>query len=1098
MSRYKNFAVFMGLALVAVSGQTAEPTIKYEVTGNELILTYSGTLYQSTDAISWTEVKSASSPYKVSLNDKQLFFCSQGGEVHPVVPGEDFSVSLPGGVSLDMNWIKPGTFLMGSPKDELGRSKDRYDETQHQVTLTQGYWLGKYEVTQAQYEAIMGMNPSLSKGVDLPVEKVSWNDALFFCSNLTAIEREAGRLPEGYEYTLPTEAQWEYACRAGTTTALNSGKDLSAEDRCPEMDEVGWYVGNATNKTHPVGQKKPNAWGLYDMHGNVWEWCLDMDAKAYPVSPVTDPLPSTGIFPVVRGGAFFNPAEVCRSANRGVYNSSTQGTYVIGFRVVLAPTKNMTIPLSDKVDLDMIWINPGTFTMGSPEDELGRSGDEDQHQVTLTQGYWLGKFEVTQAQYEAVMGTNPSNWKGADLPVEQVSWNDAMDFCAKLTAIEKAAGRLPEGYEYTLPTEAQWEYACRAGTTTALNSGKNLSDEAQCPEMDSVGWYDGNSDEMTHPVGQKQPNAWGLYDMHGNVWEWCLDWYEEDYPTSAVTDPTGPDTGSKRIIRGGTWYYYAIICRSAYRNYSTPDYSDNDYGFRVALAPSNIIIPLTPGENGTVPLSDTVSLDMIWINPGTFTMGSPEDELGRGGDEDQHEVTLTKGYWLGKYEITQAQYEAIMETNPSRFKGADLPVEKVSWLDATEFCAKLTAIEREAGRLPEGYEYTLPTEAQWEYACRAGTTTAFNNGTNIETDDQIYGECPNLDPVGWYWCNSDETTHPVGLKQPNAWGLYDMHGNVMEWCQDAKVRYPTTPVIDPVQEDTEPYYAVRGGSYSYYDDGAKYCRSAARNVRLNTSTSLGIGFRVALAPTKDMTIPLSEDVNLDMIWIKPGTFIMGSPEDELGGFDDETQHQVTLTKGYWLGRYEVTQAQYQAIMGTNPSNSKEADLPVECVRWNDATNFCAKLTAIEKAAGRLPEGYEYTLPTEAQWEYACRAGTTTALNSGKNLSDMDECSEMDEVGWYDGNSEEMTHPVGQKLSNAWGLYDMHGNVYEWCLDWHGDYPTSAVTDPTGPDTGSDRIYRGGAWDCGAYTCRSAYREYMIPTFNGSFDLGFRVALAPVK
>ncbi|MBO7391043.1 MAG: hypothetical protein J6U77_00930, partial [Verrucomicrobia bacterium] len=146
MNRYKTFAVFLGLTLAAVSGQTAEPIIKYEVNGTNLILTYSGTLLQSTDAVNWIEVKSASSPYKVSINDKQLFFCSQdGGEVQPIIPGENFSTLLPGGVSLDMNWIEPGTFIMGSPEDESCRGDD---ETQHSVKLSQGFWLGKYEITQ--------------------------------------------------------------------------------------------------------------------------------------------------------------------------------------------------------------------------------------------------------------------------------------------------------------------------------------------------------------------------------------------------------------------------------------------------------------------------------------------------------------------------------------------------------------------------------------------------------------------------------------------------------------------------------------------------------------------------------------------------------------------------------------------------------------------------------------------------------------------------------------------------------------------------------------------------------------------------------------
>ena len=844
----KILTVFMGLALAAVSAQTAEPTIKYEVNGTNLIVTYSGTLYQSSDAVSWTEVASASSPYVVTLGDKKLFFCAKGEEG----PSENITIPLSDTVNLDMIWIEPGTFIMGSPEDELGRGDN---ETQHAVTLTRGYWLGKYEVTQAQYEAVMGTNPSYFKGADLPVEQVSWNDATNFCAKLTASERAAGRLPVDYEYTLPTEAQWEYACRAGTMTALNSGMDLSNAEECPEMDKVGWYYYNSDSKTHPVGQKQPNAWGLYDMHGNVYEWCLDWYGD-YPRSSVIDPTgPDTGDLRVQRGGGRSLRASGCRSAWRSS-SISTSRYRIGGFRVALSKSKDITVHLPNDVELDMIWIKPGTFMMGSPEDELGRGRDETQHEVTLTQGYWLGKYEVTQAQYQAIMGTNPSYFKGADLPVEQVSWNDATNFCAKLTARERAAGRLPVGYEYTLPTEAQWEYACRAGTTTALNSGKNLSSEEKCPEMDEVGWYGYNTGEYdsdgkhagkgkTYSVGQKLPNVWGLYDMHGNVYEWCLDWYGDgngDYPASSVTDPTGDSTGTVRIVRGGCWGNYAYDCRSADRYSTYPIISGRSLGFRVALAPIRSI-DLT---NFTVTLPDDVSLEMVGIEPGTFIMGSPENELGRDSNETQHEVTLTKGYWMGKYEVTQAQYEAIMEVNPSHFvyRGANRPVECVSWNDAMEFCAKLTAREKAAGRLPAGYEYTLPTEAQWEYACRAGTTTALNNGKNLSRKDA----CPEMDEVGWYLLNSDdEETYPVGRKRANFWGLYDMHGNVWEWCLDWYGTYPSSSVTDPTGPSTGSSRVMRGGGWDFY---ARYNRSAYRDSYSPNGSYYSIGFRVALAPVK--------------------------------------------------------------------------------------------------------------------------------------------------------------------------------------------------------------------------------------------------------
>ena len=581
MKKSLSFVLSVLALTVGANDQSEEPAaITYEIEGNEIVINYTGILYQSTDTVNWTEVAGATSPYKVAMGEKMLFFRTQGSM--PVY--QNMTIPLGDDVELDLIWIEPGTFIMGSPENEIGHIVGiyPYGETQHSETIQYGFWLGKYEVTHEQYKAIMGENPSEFTGGDKkPVENVNWYNAMSFCEKLTAREKEAGRLPAGYKYTLPTDVEWEYACRAGTTTAFNNGTNIPTEEQkygepCPNLDQVGWYWLNADGTVHTVGQKKPNAWGLYDMHGNVVEWtsskALGVEGEAY----------------IMRGGSWDHFAVDCRSASfiaDKVDPNEKRGSY--GFRVALSPiTNNMdiTIPLSNTVSLDMIWIKPGTFMMGSPENELGRSDDEVQHQVTLTKGYWLGKYEVTQAQYEAVTGSNPANFKGSNRPVENVNWFDAVNFCEKLTEIEKAAGRLPEGYEYTLPTEAQWEYACRAGTAAALNSGKNLSDESECSEMDEVGWYGYNSDNETHSVGQKMPNAWGLYDMHGNVWEWCLDKYE-DYPTSSVTDPVGPDTGVHRVKRGGSLDLIAGSCRSAYRNSYSPEGRDFIFGFRVALAP---------------------------------------------------------------------------------------------------------------------------------------------------------------------------------------------------------------------------------------------------------------------------------------------------------------------------------------------------------------------------------------------------------------------------------------------------------------------------------------------------------------------------------
>jgi formylglycine-generating enzyme required for sulfatase activity len=229
------------------------------------------------------------------------------------------------------------------------------------------------------------------------------------------------------------------------------------------------------------------------------------------------------------------------------------------------------------LSMEMLWVKPGTFEMGSPSSEKDRYDDETPHAVTLTQGFYLGKHEVTQSQWEKVMGSNPSYFKGANRPVGKVSWTEVTAFCDKLTASERAAGRLPAGTTYQLPTEAQWEYACRAGTKTAFSSGASLT-SGQANIRGGPG--------KTTDVGKYPANGWGFHDMHGNVWEWCADWYG-DYPAGAVRDPVGPAGGSDRVRRGGSWNFTANLARSANRTRSEPAYSNRALGFRLSLRPAS-------------------------------------------------------------------------------------------------------------------------------------------------------------------------------------------------------------------------------------------------------------------------------------------------------------------------------------------------------------------------------------------------------------------------------------------------------------------------------------------------------------------------------
>ena len=229
-------------------------------------------------------------------------------------------------------------------------------------------------------------------------------------------------------------------------------------------------------------------------------------------------------------------------------------------------TRVVTLPGGAK--MEMIWCAPGSFRMGSPDDEHGRVSDEPLHSVTLTKGFWLGKYEVTQSQWESVMRSNHSRFKNGDSPVENVSWYDCEAFVKRVNPAFGGKARLP--------TEAEWEYACRAGSDAPFAGSGVVSEMA---------WYDENSEHHTHEVGENKPNAWGFYDMHGNVLEWCSDWFSN--PKSDAVNPKGPPSGSFKMLRGGCWFFLGTDCRCAYRLKREPTLRNCIFGFRLACSDSD-------------------------------------------------------------------------------------------------------------------------------------------------------------------------------------------------------------------------------------------------------------------------------------------------------------------------------------------------------------------------------------------------------------------------------------------------------------------------------------------------------------------------------
>jgi formylglycine-generating enzyme required for sulfatase activity len=267
-------------------------------------------------------------------------------------------------------------------------------------------------------------------------------------------------------------------------------------------------------------------------------------------------------------------------------------------------------------------------------------------------------------------------------------------------------------------------------------------------------------------------------------------------------------------------------------------------------------------------------------------------------------------------------------------------------------------------------------------------------------------------------------------------------------------------------------------------------------------------------------VSVAAPMDPNLVFIQPGTFTMGSPTSEALRNSDEVQHTVTISRGFWMGKFLVTQGDYLAVVGSNPSYfrngidgtnnggtgstiTNELSHPVETVSWFNASNYCALRTQQERAGGLIPTNYVYRLPTESEWEYACRAGTTTAFYLGSGLHSGE--ANFDGKHEYDASVGEIYNPsgiylgettaVGSYAANGWGLYDMIGNVFEWCQDWYGTYPAGSVTDPQGAVSGSSRVIRGGDWNYFARICRSASRFYDPPDGRGSI-IGFRVLLAP--
>ena len=932
--------------------------------------------------------------------------------------GVTHSLDLPGGVGLEFVWVEPGSFEMGTPEAqvdqmytlELTDDWPRLEVPAHHVTIRHGFWMAKTEMTQAVWQAVMEQPQTAAQTGPWFPAVISWRDARQLALRLNIATGDS-------VYRLPTEAEWEYVCRAGTQTLWSFGDDPAL------LAEYGWADQSST--VHEVGLKRPNPWGLHDMHGNAPEWVLDWIASYLPgdvVDPTGSPL---GTWRVFRGnGEHYSPfetrsayrsnarPEASRAAIRLVATSrpssltgphanagadqqvelvpvvlldgsdswggtgltfhwredpANPATGLLADDAVVSPifTPPLTgiyrfsLKVSDGVldskaattvvevssaahaiidtvfglpggeQMEFVWIDPWSYVMGMTVDqeELLRVHDlwddrfwneQPAHQVTVTKGFWLARHELTEGQWEAVMGSTRAPTSTPRRPSE-VTWIEVEELATKLN--EDAGGEV-----YRLPTEAEWELAARAGTQSLWWFGDDPR------ELGSYEWYSRTQggDDAPKTVATKLPSRWGLYDMYGNVAEWCIDASGVPYPVIHQVDPLAePAVNARtdiRILRGGSY------------------------------------------------------------NSFTAGFARPSRRLENGADHSYRGVG-------GR----------LLRTSP-----------------------------------------VLPPDR----------TVRANAGP----DQQLHvGEQGRLD-------GNDSSSE---------------RGRVLSfvWAEDP--HNPQLGILSDLFERTPTFRPRLAGTYRFV--------LRVRDQRASTPDTVVVRVKHANTPVgRDTVFVLPGGAQMEFVRVEAGSFTMGTTPEQIELLKSkglwsvasdaaELAHEVTITRPFWIGKYEVTQRQWEAVMGTREwRGNTQAHLPLADVSWNGFQEMARRMTAMVNSG-------TYRLPTEAEWEYACRAGTKTLWFFG------DDEDQLDRFGWV-VQDHRAAREMGTRLPNPRGLYDIYGNLQEWCLDWWDVdfYASGNQIDPAGPATGDQKIRRGGSWFRGADYARSARRDHREPQHGHSF------------
>ena len=961
-----------------------------------------------------------------------------------------------GSVWFDMIFVKGGTFQMGCTT-EMDAEAYAHEAPVHQVTLSD-FYIGQIEVTQRLWQTVMGSNPSTIKDTNSPVNNVSWEDCQAFIAKLNQLT--------GHNFRLPTEAEWEYAARGGHKS---QGYKYAGSNN---IDEVAWYSGNTGGTFKNFAKKRPNELDIYDMSGNVWEWCQDWYGPYTADAQVNPQGPTTGEYRMYRGGGWKYADKDCRVARRR--QTASYDKTSLGLRLVLDTAAYVPVPTEPGRRIGVFSVGKGkqvSFSQGN----LQYNRQCDKWHFAANQYEYIGEENIKDNQLANRIDLFGWSSDSGKAPYGVSTSTTAADY--KGNFVDWGTNTIQGDTAGTWRTlsKDEWDYLFKgrknaaslrgAAQVNGVNGHILLPDEWECPNgiTFNAGYPSNKGSEYYAAHQQFSQTEWILLEASGAIF----------LPAAGQHDGSGIAD-----IQSGGYYWSATANGDAYAytllSQSTGAYVtyDNRYDVRsVRLVHDTIVPPPAPCETITV---NGVSFNMMCVEGGTFTMGAAaSDSTASANEKIQHEVSLSD-YLMAQTEVTKELWLAVMGEKPhgasSTWGTGEIttPANYVSWKECVEFAQRLSQLT--------GRNFRLPTEAEWEYAARGGN----------KSRGYRYSGSDNLDEVGWYIDNRQSTTHPVAQKRPNELGIYDMSGNVWEWCLDSPKEYDTQSQNDPMGAFYNNRRVIRGGAY---ERNEHRCTNTHRTTWLSAWSNQGAntGFRIVLNDEHIIrTIILPDSIAFNMKFVEGGTFTMGAEEDDTTAeADEKPQHQVTVSD-FMIGQTEVTQQLWKAVMGSNPSSMKGDLLPVESVTWAECQEFVAKLSQLT--------GLNFRLPTEAEWEYAAKGGQRSR---GYKYAGSDN---LEDVAWMESNSGNKTQNIGTKLPNELGIYDMSGNVYERCQDWYGPYSAEAQVNPQGPTQGTWYAARGGSYLkqsnlTSESACRILNRGYSRPTSKES-QTGLRLVLDP--